>query len=504
MNIQIRNLERILVCFFLLLAACQKVNLLNSPTGVPPSQIDAFVEGLLADLNARRIDELRPLLSKTFDFRILPVGWQAYGRDEATQAIQFTHILPDQPNVVQIESTFPLPDEFSGEGTVPVIASVETSGWGLSGQDRGRLLITLEDGALRWAGLLLYQKSFTPLTGLRTVAAPAGLVWQAGGRYFQVDAEGQSQFLFEQDQYLQISPGGEYAAIDMAGNNSEIVILSVATGSKTSVSLPGYLLWPLIEKQWLNNTKLVIALTASKDFDIHQEQIGNLALLDVAGGKVEELPIDVNYYTTFLATSDATILYSTPDGALMEWRAGQARPFAMRSVRLGDETIHTLRSPVLSPDRRWLAGIAAARQGSEGLAAYVSIDLDHQTANVLKTFHPITTESRMIQSIQWSPDGHWLSIQSRDNDLLQNGVWLLSAQGEERIFLGTASSDAVWLDAQRVTFSYVSDGRTRLQQYDLATRERAWLDLPAGGWANTWGQGLATVSAIQVVQQDGK
>jgi len=503
LNIQIRNLERILVCLFLLLAACQKVNLLNSPTGVPPSQIDAFVEGLLADLNARRIDELRPLLSESFDFRILPVGRQAYGREEATQAIQFTHILPDQPNVIRTAPTFPLPDEFSGEGLAPVIAAVETTGWGLSGQDRGRLLITLEDDVLRWGGLLLYEESYVPLTGLRTVAAPAGLLWQADGRYFQVDAEGESQFLFEQEQYLQISPGGEYAAIGMGGD-SKITILSLASGSKTGISLPGYLLWPLMEKQWLNDIKLVIALTASKDFDIHREQFGSLALLDVASGKVEELPIPVNYYTTFSATSDRAILYTTPDGALMEWRDGQARPFALGSVRSGDETIHTLRSPVLSSDRRWLAGIVPLQPGSESLAAYVSIDLAHQTAYTLMTFHPITTESSIIQSIQWSPDDQWLAIQSRDDDLVQNGVWLVSAQGEERIFLGTASSDAVWLDAQRLTFSYVSDGRTRLQQYDLATRERAWLDLPAGDWVNTWGQGLATVSAIQVVQQDGK
>jgi len=204
----------------------------------------------------------------------------------------------------------------------------------------------------------------------------------------------------------------------------------------------------------------------------------------------------VDGYSQPTITPDGTILYNTSNGILMAWRDGQAQPFPLGAVKLEDKTLYTVSRPAFSPDGKTLVGLTTAWQGNESLPAFVLVNLTAHTGQMILTYHGIPTDARIPTKIAWSPDSQWVAIDSIDYDPIQNGVSLVSADGQQRIFPGSGSSNPVWLDSETVVFSYSTWGLTRLQTYNLTTQIRCWLDLPAGVWNQSNGRGLPSVSAV--------
>jgi len=180
----------------------------------------------------------------------------------------------------------------------------------------------------------------------------------------------------------------------------------------------------------------------------------------------------------------------------MEWRDGQTRAFPLGPVSLEGQTIQTVERPVLSPDGKLLVGTTSVPRGGETVPAYILVDLAKHTGQVVVTYHRIPTDARIPTKIAWSPDSQWVAIDSTDYDPIQNGVSLVSADGQQRIFLGSGSTDPAWLDSETVVFSSSAWGITRLQTYNLTTQVRRWLDLPAGVWNQSNGRGLPSVSVV--------
>lgn len=443
----------------------------------PLAEIEQLLDQLRADLNARDFAAVRAVMSEDFDFQIVPLDGESRGPEAALQALEFGQILSAHPQIFRSPDYTRFQRNFPGEGK-PAIYSEETGGWGLSGQDQGYLSVVLEeDGQLRWSRLLLYDDSYTPLPWLESALAPAGLIYQKDNQYFQVAADGTSRLLFGQEPPVSFSPDGAWAVSGAAGQN-ELVVRAFSPEDQREIALDGYLMWGVAEAQWLNPQTVLLALADTQEEA--QEGRGHLALLDVESGAQEDLPIAVRMDDQPSVTADGGILYNAANGDLMEWHAGQAQPFPLPPLTLDGSALRTVTSPVLSPNRAALAGIAAIQQGAETLPAYVLIDLHNQTAQVVQTFHPIPGGTRIPQTLAWSLDSRWLAIHSQDYDPIQNGVWLISPGWQQPIFLGTASSHPVWLDANTLILSYAHEGATRLQQVSLPAKTRRWLNLPAG------------------------
>ena len=353
----------------------------------------------------------------------------------------------------------------------------------------------MENGQVRWGGLLLYDDSYTPLPWLETASTPAGLIYQTNHQYFLVGTDGNSTLLVGNEGHLKVSPDGAWAVSGELAQN-ELGVISLVNGAKSTFPLKGYLMWAVDEAAWLDSHTLLVGLAESHDNANSQGAVGHLALVDLTSGKQQDLSIRVDGYSQPTIAPDGTILYTNSNGILMAWRDGQAQPFPLGTIKLEGKTLDTVSRPAFSPDGKTLVGLTTAWQGNESLPAFILVNLTAHTGQLILTYHGIPTDARIPTKIDWSPDSQWVAIDSIDYDPIQNGVSLVSADGQQRIFLGSGSSDPVWLDSETIVFSYSAWGLTRLQTYNLTTQVRRWLDLPAGVWNQSNGRGLPSVSAV--------
>lgn len=114
------------------------------------------------------------------------------------------------------------------------------------------------------------------------------------------------------------------------------------------------------------------------------------------------------------------------------------------------------RSPVWSPDGRWIAFLASSDAiGREGFAraraTYKMYLLDPDTLQHQIILTGITN-TRSVQSLTWSPDSQWLVIAGRIGN--KDGLWLSSISGETLQFIDgkddSTFDGAGWLDHQTI------------------------------------------------------
>lgn len=469
-----------------------------TPTEFPQELIDKFIDRLITDLNTHQYQDIIGLMSQSFDLQYVPLGPVVSNREEAMLALKVGPIPPNHPQIMRSPS-----DRFKNggyPGTAPYFYFIETTGWGVSGQDRGNIELVLEEGQIHWGGLLLYADTYKPSEYLETTQTPSRLIYQKNQAYYRVEPDGNSQLIFSSKSKITFSPNGEWAVSGQLAEN-KLQVIPLNNGENNTLSLNGFLMWGVDEASWLNTQTLLVGLADSYDNAHSQGASGHLSLVDIISGSQVDLPISVDGYSQPSTTSDGRILYNSSNGAIMEWQNGQLSPFPLGEIKAEGNLLTSVNRPYLSPDGKMMIGLTSEKEGAETLPAYVLVNLTDQVGKILLTYNGIPTDARIPIKIFWSPESQWIAIDSIDYDPIQNGIYLFSIDGLQHAFLGSGSSDPIWLNSRTIVFSFSSNGSTCLKIYDLVTQEFYWLNLPAVNWNQGYGRVPASISAVLIPKE---
>ncbi len=354
----------------------------------------------------------------------------------------------------------------------PVTAVLPTSGWGPGGLSDGLIVLTEADGAYRWAGLILSRSGFAP-PDWPIIPPPPGLVYRQGEAWRRVDADGATTLLLAHDSKLSLNPDATLALSGQIGRQA-MTLFRLPGGESETVELGATLMSDTPYIVWLDGETAVLTLTG--DNRIYQDTIGQLALLDAAGGQITILPPELTIYNQpSIGPEQAIILDVTQDGQLRTWQDGREQFTPIPAIGRG---LSWLSNPALSPDGAKAAGITYGDFGPHS-AAYVVADLAAPDYAVAHTFLPAGTDVALDWRIYWSPDSQWLAF-APPSFGLENSLWLVSADGRTKYNLGAGAGDPVWLDENRLVFTAVINKTPEIHLYDLKTSQRFRLDLPSG------------------------
>lgn len=458
-----------------------------SPTPTVEAGLDAFIASLQAGINSPNFSRLRSVMSDPFVLDLHPSGREVYEVEEAFFRIR-SRYLPEDPAVtVSNLDTAADPPPMQWAETVfgnerPLAAIIQSSGWGLSGTGEGLLFIVEEQGEYRWAGLLVSYEAFAPYPALEVVPPPPGLVYRIEDQYWLVGSGGEPQLLIEHPGQLSLNPGATLAIYAESEAQTVTVFQLPGDEDQKVIELGATLLHGSWQLPWLDDRTAVVVVAPGQQI-ITQGSTGLLSLLDVVDGRLSSLGPELSLHAQPAVAPAGTIVYDDAASGQPElWRDGIQRPLEVGGLQIDGMQSETFFNPVLSPDGTRLAGLVTGDFGRHTFA-YVVIDLSSGAGAVVHTFLPVPTDAVLPWGIAWSPDGRRLALEPPSWDPVENGVWLVTPDGETRAFLGTATSSPVWIDGDELILTATTDGVAWLQRLDLVSGERAWLDLPAGARA---------------------
>ena len=461
----------------------------SAPTNTPdPAAAQAlFLETLQLELNGRQFRSVASKLDAHFFTGIYPA---VYG-DAGTQAILpylETRLVPqEQPPAITFYplSAEQIPPHLSAAALFPdsadQISIVGSAGWGLAGSGQALVYLRADGSSYRWRGLVLGYGAFEAKLALETMAAPAGLVYQIGNDYWQTDANGDPQLLIAHDGRLSLNPSATLALAAEAADDF-VTMFNLSDGSSEVIDLDGRLMTSSNRVVWLDEETAVLLLTEERS--LSQGTNGFPALLNTSSKTVTKLNLELSIYTQPTASHDGTITFGVNETSELQlWRDEQ---LATASIAALDTWPNHFSHPHLSPNGRLVIGTSTS-EAEPGRIVYLLASMDQPDSKILHAIHAIPTDAAIPWHIVWSPDGQFVALSPPSWDFVEAGYWLVSVDGTSKIFLGpgpdaiiwgSGFSAPVWLDAERVVFSAVWDGKAGLQLYDLATNERFWLDTP--------------------------
>lgn len=480
-----------------------------TPMPTPPIELEPTLESFLGslqrNLNERNFDLVESEMRSPFVAGIYPA---ATGTVEVPYVVAYFHsgLLPQQPSIAFRElDEAALPDSLTAVALFDDEASgvtvIGSSGWGLAGSGEGLLYIVEEAGAYRWAGLVVAYEGFSPPPAFsEMVAAPAGLVYQVeDSRYewWRIGMDGQPELLIEHDTPLSLNPNAT-RALQAEPGNQFVTLFHLSAASSETLPFDSTVMISSPSVPWLDENTAVLLVTSESE--ILPDTLGHLALLGTHRGELILLEPELSAYVQMSATADGTVVFGTStQGELLTWRNGQT--LAAPIAGLGDE-IEYFASPVLSPDGTKVAGVINMAEGPHPFA-YMVAGINQPVHAIVHTFTHGPTDAPIPSGITWSPDSQWLALSPPFWDVVETGVWLVSADGAAKIYLGPGTGSPVWIDAERVVFSAILNGKAGLQLYNMATKERFWLDVPmsdASLFNGFWLDVTRNVSPVQFIQ----
>ncbi|MBA3532752.1 MAG: PD40 domain-containing protein [Ardenticatenales bacterium] len=218
---------------------------------------------------------------------------------------------------------------------------------------------------------------------------------------------------------------------------------------------------------------------------------GYIAAYDTATGETQIIagPDERPHSGAALSPDGETVAYAVEDG-LRLWRWGQgSEAFPLASLV---ELPGAFREPAWSPDGTKLAWKfygeydPATASAEDAVAIF---DLEQETVQWL---HPYTSAGggEAFGSIQWSPDGQWLSVVN-SGESERVSLWAIRADGSEEHALGRAES-ALWgPDSRHLLYMEWPEGSDSfmdalIKQFEVGGGEPQIVELPAGSWVQAW------------------
>lgn len=443
----------------------------------------AFAAYVQEQLNRGQFGALREEMSEPFVLQLHPTGIFAESIDDALFALQFRFVTDrdaairvDDVDASQLVSQQVDPMALY-RGPQPVTRVLASSGWGLAESGVGLLFLTEEEGELRWAGLTLAHGSngarpFTALPGPDTTPPPAGLSYTLGDEWWQVRDQGQDRLLAGHESRLSVNPPGTLAVSAEIGA-PEVLVFDFKRALTKIITLEDTIILDVMNTPWLDEYTVVIGIAEGLG-SVTQATTGRLALLDVQSSAVTPLGPEISTYA-YASASGNTLIVDSNEGIWL--RQGEIARFLSLDGVQALNPRGNLFSPVLAPDLKRVAGVIGGDFGRHG-HGYVVVDVETGTSNLVHTFLSTPTDARVSWGIQWNEDGNWLALEPPSWDPLEAGVWLVRPDGSEGRTLGPGTANAVWLDGERLAYTHVVDGASRVALLDLATGEAARLDLP--------------------------
>lgn len=444
----------------------------------------AFLVYLEEQLNRSEFDALRSAMSEQFVIQIYPTGTYAEGIDDSILALHFRFIAESDSDIRVDEVVTPrfvppsvdLSALFHGRQLITSV--VTSSGWGLKGSGVALLYLTEEEDSLRWAGLVLAQGDesmpFAPLPEQQVARPPRGLIYTLGDEWRQARDQGQDRLLARHEGWLSVNPPGTLVVSAEIGA-PEVLVFDFKRALTRTIGLEDTIMLDAMNTPWLDEYTVVIGVAEGLG-SVTQATTGRLALLDVRSSAVTPLGPEISTYAHPTATGDALIVDSN-DGIWL--RQGEIARFLNLDGVQALNPRGNLFSPVLAPDLKRVAGVIGGDFGRQG-HGYVVVDIETGTSNLVHTFLSTPTDARVFWGIRWNEDGNWLALEPPSWDPLEAGVWLVRPDGTDRRGLGPGTANAVWLHGERLAYTRVVDGASRVALLDLATGETARLDLPPG------------------------
>ncbi|HEX6385989.1 MAG TPA: hypothetical protein VF177_15065 [Anaerolineae bacterium] len=488
------------------------VSPMPTPLSTPPVEfepaLESFLESLQHNLNERNFDLVESEMRSPFVAGIYPAAISTADVRDVVAHLE-SRLLPQQPSVAFRElDEAALPDNlmiaalFDDEASGVTVTG--SSGWGLAGSGEGLLYIVEEASLYRWAGLIVTYGDFIPAPAFsEMIAAPAGLVYQvkSGGHdhieWWQVAPDGQPELLIERNAPLSLNPGATLALQAESGDQF-VTLFHLLNDSSEIIPVNGRVMASSSSIPWLDEKTAVLLITSESQ--VSQGTVGHPALLNTDTGQLTILEPELSIYAQPSVTAPGTAVFGVSiEDELLTWRNGQTMTVPIAG--LGDEIEH-FANPVLSPDGAKVTGTGGVETIPHTFG-YVVASMEQPLHALVHTFTPVPTDAVIPWGITWSPDSQWLALSPPSWDVVETGVWLVAADGAAKIYLGPGTGSPVWIDAERVVFTAIANGKAGLQLCDMATRERFWLDLPmsdAGPFNGFWLDVTRNVSPVQHIQ----
>jgi hypothetical protein len=316
--------------------------------------------------------------------------------------------------------------------------------------------------------------------------SPAGLVYESVSGLEIIDAAGQRSLVFS-DPGAALSPDGSQV---LYARDDDIWIADLATGARRNLTnTPDRI--EHSPQWWPARLDLIVFSSheiGSEGSDFGPRMFPTVANLDGSGYRVIEAERDA--WSVALSPDGDTMAYgSGPTGWLYNFSTDRRTAFdaADYGVPVGEQTAPpstwSVASPAFAPDGRrmtWLVGQFFADGNNQIYQGF--FDLEARSAHLWHP-HQLPGMDGLPPRVIWSPDGEWVAVFVWSHLPGEQGLWIVSADGERDHYLGPSTSARFSPDSQWLAFT---DGQDAANATRLGTWDVVALPRPEGAMLVDW------------------
>lgn len=319
--------------------------------------------------------------------------------------------------------------------------------------------------------------------------SPYAGLWYTGPYLRQIQADGSSVFVSEQ-QNLLLSPSGKLGLyLALIEDTKELRLVDLSTNTETVISNGEYA--ALHPMGWVNEQTILVDGLAETYawggvlllYNLTTQEVTSLGTHSFGSQPaVQPTPAGLIALNLVSEESHQAHLYNPAEGSLTEFNPAEYAGWTYE----GDVY---LTSPTWSPDGlklAWMVSRGSWEDNSINIATAI-FDLSAQTVALVNSYTPLFVGEGGIPSAHWSPDGQWLAMQRPER---RKGVMLVKADGSESHHLGdeTFLQFVAWNPAGGGFVAFRQNPAT--QTFDnlyitLGSWEETLIDL-SGGLAKDW------------------
>ena len=312
------------------------------------------------------------------------------------------------------------------------------------------------------------------------ITPPAGLVYATTAGLWRVQANGQSELIFDSPEAI-LSPDGQRVLLS---DQEGIRVIELSTGERRNLLANwGFSGWGM--PRWGTNEIVLFGSWPAEGEWGPSEGYPTAAAAD--GSWLQVLNPESESGGTLAVSPDGTTFAADQWGTgwLMQ-RGGSVEPIDLSEYDLPTSADITIGSPAWSPDGRYLAWMIGGNFEAGRRVGVLLLDLEARRGRLLHLYENLGRGGWFAPPV-WSSDGRWFAFVSEDVQAAQRGLWVIAADGSEEHLLGPGAGP-VWNPAgQQLTFTeHLMDDKTAVWLVETGLWERQLLDLPAGvvvvGW----------------------